>query len=248
MLTNSFTSIILPNPNCNFNYCQAKDEIPFLQYEKEPCLLSKENVKHFLPREIFCSFDQEEVGVELNLPEYCAVFLFVLYLEQHRHFPKQIIALASEDPLENSDIVASVSPFYHGKTKLLHVEVRIAAYASRNRSQEFMEKYNAYYKLILPHKALITQAIVFNAHQRNMCCCASFVRVILNEQFHLPRAQMTIKNTIKKCAFCLLARCSKNKIEPPTGNIQNFRIPTKVDDEKIARTEQYITTLRVPSE
>ena len=35
------------NPNCDCNYCQAKDEIPFLQNEKEPCLVSKENVKHF---------------------------------------------------------------------------------------------------------------------------------------------------------------------------------------------------------
>ena len=72
------------NSNCNCNYCQAKDEISFLKHEKEACLLSKENVKHFLPREIFCSFDQEGVGVELNVPEYCAVFLFVLYLEEHR--------------------------------------------------------------------------------------------------------------------------------------------------------------------
>ena len=148
----------------------------------------------FLPREIFCSFDQEEVEVELSLPEYCAVFLFVLYLEQHRYFPKQIISLASKERLENSDIIASVSPFYHSKTKLLHVGGRIAAYASGDRSQEFMERHSTHYKHILPHKALITQAIVLNAHQRNMCCSASFVRVILNKQFHLPRAQMTIKN------------------------------------------------------
>ena len=168
----------------------------------------------------------------------------MLYLEQHRHFPKQIIALASKDRLENSDIIASVSPFYHGKTKLLHVGGKIAAYASGNRSQEFREKHSSHYKLILPHKSLITQAVVLNAHQRNMCCSATFVRVILNEQFHLPRAQMTIKNIIKKCAVCLLARCSKNKIEPPTGNIQEFRIPTNVGDEKIVRTEQYIMTSR----
>jgi len=115
------------NPNCNCNYCQAKEEIPFLQHE------------HFLPQEIFCSFDQEKVGVELNLPEYCAVFLFVLYLEQHRYFPKQIIALTSKDRLESSDVIASVSPFYHGKRKLLHVGQRIAAHASGNRSQEFRE-------------------------------------------------------------------------------------------------------------
>ena len=105
-------------------------------------------MKHFLPREIFWG-----VGVEINLPEYCAVFLFVLYLEQHRYFPKQIIALASKDRLENSDIIASVSPFYYGKKQLLHVGGMIAAQASGNRSQESRENIvptiNLYYHIKL---------------------------------------------------------------------------------------------------
>ena len=56
--------------------------------------------------------------------------------------------------------------------------------------------------------------------------------VILNEQFYIPRAQMTIKTIINRCSVCLLARCSTKKIESPTENIQNFRIPNKVGDEK----------------
>ena len=114
----------------------------------------------------------------------------------------------------------------------MHVGGRIAAYASGSRSREFMEKHSTHYKLILPHKALITQAIVLNEHQRNICCSASLVEDVLNEQFHLPRAQMTIKNIIIKCAVCLLGRCSKNKIEPHRGNIKELRIPRKVGDEK----------------
>ena len=33
-------------------------------------------------------------------------------------------------------------------------------------------------------------------------------------------------------AICLLARFPSHKIEPPTGNIEKFRIPNKVGDEK----------------
>ena len=105
----------------------------------------------FLPPEIFCSFDQEGVGVELNLLEYCAVFLFILYLERQRYFPKQIRALASKDILENSDIIASVSPFHHGKTKLLHVGGSIAVMHReievKNLGKNIVPTINLYYPI-----------------------------------------------------------------------------------------------------
>ena len=82
--------------------------------------------------------------------------------------------------------------------------------------------------------SFLTQAAVLSAHQRNLCASATFIRVILNEHFYIPRAQMTIKTIINsyRCSICLLARCPTKKIEPPTGNIQNFRVPNKVGDEK----------------
>ena len=43
---------------------------------------------------------------EIGSKEYCAKFLFVLFLEQHKAFPNQIHTLISEDTLKYSDILA----------------------------------------------------------------------------------------------------------------------------------------------
>ena len=67
--------------------------------------------------------------------------------------------------------------------------------------------------------------MILNLHQRNQCCSPAFTRLALNEQFYVPRATSTIKKSIKKCPACLLARNALNKIEPPTGNVKEFRLP-----------------------
>ena len=154
--------------------------------------------------------------------------------------------MSFQDRLENSDIIASMFPFYHRKTIILHAGGRITPYASDHRNQEFLEKHSTHYNVILPHKALLTQAVVLKAHQRNLCTSASFVRVISNEQFCIPRAQMTIKTITNKCSVCMLAKCSTKKIEPPTGNIQNFLILNKVGDEKNRPYKVICYDIKVP--
>ena len=59
------------------------------------------------------------------------------------------------------------------------------------------------------------------------------MKTVLNERFYLPRAISTIKQAAdhRKCSSCALARSSLKKIEPPTGNIKEFRIPRPYGDE-----------------
>lgn len=103
--------------------------------------------------------------------------------------------------------------------------------ANGRRDHEFLQKHSTHYKLIIPHKAQLTRLLSLNAHQRHQCASPSFVRLILNEQFYLPRATATIKNVLSKCTVCLLARNSMKKIEPPTGNVKAFRLPHSVEDK-----------------
>ena len=139
-----------------------------------------------------------------------------------------MIALSFRDRLENSDMTISASPFSHNKTKILHVRGRTTAYASGQRNQEFLEKHSTQQKVILPRKAWLTQAVVLNAHQRNLCTSASFFSVILDEQFCIPRAQMTIKTIIIKCSVCLLAGFSTKNFEPLTENIPKYPTQNKI--------------------
>ena len=162
---------------------------------------------------------------EIGLKEYCATFLFVLFLEQHKAFPNQIHTLISDDTLKYSDILASISPFYNTSTQLLHMGGRIGMGASGRRDKEFFQNHSTHYKLVLPHKAQLTKLVALNAHQRHQCASPAFVRLILNEQFYVPRATATIKSVLSKCTVCLLARNSLNRIEPPTGKVKAFRIP-----------------------
>ena len=62
-------------------------------------------------------------------------------------------------------------------------------------------------------------------HQRNQCFSPAFPRLVINGQFCVPRPTSTIKKSIKRCPACLLARNTLNKIEPPTGNVKEFRLP-----------------------
>ena len=71
--------------------------------------------------------------------------------------------------------------------------------------------------------------------------------VILNEQFYISRAQMTIKTIINSYRYliCLLARCPTMMIEPPTGNIQKFQTQINVGTTRIGHIKLFILTLKV---
>ena len=167
----------------------------------------------------------------VDLTAYCATFLFVLHIEQQRHFADQISVLAVHETLKYSDLLASASPFYNSKTQLMHMGGRIGMGGSGRRDMEFLEENSTHYKLVLPHKSPLTGALILNIHQRNQCCSPAFARTVLNEQFYLPRATSTVKMVTRKCTACALARSSLKRIEPPTGNVQNFRIPRPAGDE-----------------
>ena len=160
----------------------------------------------------------------MKIAEYCATFLFVLFLEQHRHFGHQILSLATGESLKHYDLLASTSPFYHRKSKLVHIGGRIGMNGSGRRDRDFLEENSTHYKLILPQRSQLTQLMILNMHQRNRCCSPAFTRLVLKEHFYCPRATSTIKTSIKRCPACLLARNSLNKIEPPTGNVKAFRL------------------------
>ena len=102
---------------------------------------------------------------------------------------------------------------------------RIGMGASGRRDMEFLQNHSTHYKLVLPDKSQLTKLVALNAHQRHQCASPAFVRLILNEQFYVPRATATIKSVLSKCTVCLLVRNSLNRIEPPTGNVKAFRIP-----------------------
>ena len=90
---------------------------------------------------------------------------------------------------------------------------------SGRRDQELLEDNSPHYKIILPHISRFTAKIALNSHQRNQCCSAAFTRLVLNENFYVPRATSTIKSAILKCDACKLARSANEKLEPPTDNI-----------------------------
>ena len=85
--------------------------------------------------------------------------------------------------------------------------------------------------MVLPHKSPLTHLMILNAHQRNQCCSPAFVKSIIAEQFHVPKAVSTAKHVIHRCAVCVLARSADKKLEPPTGNIPEFRVPKPFGDE-----------------
>ena len=73
-----------------------KQEIPFVkQKESKATAIAKEDIKQFLPREIFHTFQDDKTENKMKIAEYCATILFVLFLEQHRHFGHQILSLAT---------------------------------------------------------------------------------------------------------------------------------------------------------
>ena len=130
----SLLKYVEENPNCERFYCKAKSSIEFLkpsnQTETEYCGIA---MQQFAPREVFYSFQEENVEQEMGLKEYCATFLFVLFLEQHRYFSRQIHAMISGDILKHSDILAAASPFYNESTQLVHVGGRIEMGANGRR-------------------------------------------------------------------------------------------------------------------
>ena len=67
------------NKNCECFYCQAKDDIPFITTSKEPCMLTKEEERRFLPKESFHASNYEEVKNTPDLDRYCATFLSPLH-------------------------------------------------------------------------------------------------------------------------------------------------------------------------
>ena len=62
-------------------------------------------------KEIFKAYQDEKVEHLVDLTAYCATFLFVLHIEQQRHFADQISVLAVHETLKYSDLLASASPF-----------------------------------------------------------------------------------------------------------------------------------------
>ena len=125
--------------------CKAKQSIEFLKppnnIDKESCGIA---INQFAPREVFYSFKDEDVEDEIGLKEYCATFLFVLFLKQHKAFPNQIHTLISDDTLKYSDILASISPFYSTSTQLLHMEGIIGMGASERRDKEFLQNHSTH--------------------------------------------------------------------------------------------------------
>ena len=103
-------------------YCKAKQSIEFLKPSND---IDKERygiaINEFSPREVFYSFKDENVEDEIGLKEYCATFLFALFLEKHKAFPNQSHSLITDDTLKYSEILASISPFYNTSTQLLHM-------------------------------------------------------------------------------------------------------------------------------
>ena len=217
--------------NCDCNYCKSKSEIPFLQ-PPEGCNLNQEEPESFMPRQLLYTFKDESIENNLSLPQFCATFLLMLQIEQHRHFPKQIITLATSDKLNYTDILSASSPFFNDKTKLLYMGGRIGAGGSGRRDKEFLESHANHYKLILPHTSQITRIMLLNAHQRNQCCSPAFTKLILNEAFFVPRATSTAKLAIKSCSTCRLAVSSLKRIEPPIGNVKSFRLTSPIEDKK----------------
>ena len=177
----SLLNYVEENPNGQCFYCKAKQSIEFLKpsnnIDKESCGIA---INQFTPREVFYSFKDEDVEDEIGLKEYCATFLFVLFLEQHKAFPNQIHTLISDDTLKYSDILASISPFYNTSTQLLHMGGRIGMGASGRRDKEFFQNHSTHYKLVLPHKSQLTKLVALNAHQSHQCASPAFVRLILN--------------------------------------------------------------------
>ena len=228
---NTLLKYVNNTPNCACFYCKAKNEVPFLNQKKEVCSMTMEEEKQFLPREIFNTFSEESVENQPTIDEYCATVLLTISLEQHKFLGPQIVNLAANEPLKYSDILASTSPFYNQKTKLIQVGGRIGMGGSGRRDQNFLEDNSAHYKIILPHKSKFTAKIALNSHQRNQCCSAAFTRLVLNENFYIPRATSTIKSAILKCDACKLARSANEKLEPPTGNVKEFRLPHPSDSE-----------------
>ena len=108
---------------------------------------------------------------------------------------------------------------------------RIGVGGSGKRDLDHMETHSSHYKMVLPHRSPLTQLMILNAHQRNQCCSPAFVKAIISEQFHVPKAMSTAKQVVRKCAVCALARSSIKKLEPPTGNIPEFRVPKPFGDE-----------------
>ena len=103
--------------------------------------------------------------------------------------------------------------------------------ASGRSDKEFLQNHSTHYKLVLPHKSQFTRLIALNAHQRHQCSTPSFVSLVLNEQFYIPKATITIKSAISKCTVCLLARNSLQQIKPPTVNVKSFRLPHDPEDK-----------------
>ena len=104
---------------------------------------------------------------EIGLKEYCATFLFVLFLEKYKAFPNQIHTLISGDTLKYLDILASISPFYNTSTQLHHMRGKIGMGASGRRDKEFLQNHSTDYKLMLPLKSQLTKLIALNTHQRH---------------------------------------------------------------------------------
>ena len=125
-------------PNCECFYCKTKSSIEFLKpsnhTETEYCGIA---IQQFAPREVFYSFQDENVEQEMGLKEYCATFLFVRFLEQHKYYSHPIHAMISGDNLKHSNILAAASLFYNKSTQLVHVGGRIGMGANGRRDMSF---------------------------------------------------------------------------------------------------------------
>ena len=75
---------------------------------------------------------------------------------------------------------------------------RIGMGASGRRDKEFFQNHSTHYKLVLPHKSQLTKLVALNAHHRHQPSSPAFVRLILNEQFYIPRTTATIKSILSK--------------------------------------------------
>lgn len=69
------------------------------------------------------------------------------------------------------------------------------------------------------------------AHQRNQCSSPHIHYNCVEQQLILPHSVSKIE-TMMKSGVCLLKWWATKKLEPLTENIQEFRIPNKVGDEK----------------
>ena len=72
-----------------------KNVFPFLNETKnENCNTATEDIKDFVPNEIFRAYQDEKVDHLVDLTANCTTFLFVLHIEQQGHFVDHIHVLA----------------------------------------------------------------------------------------------------------------------------------------------------------